>query len=504
MLKENNIWSGSNTFLKSVVFPKNQTFHLDNLVSDSPKSGSMLYYDGSKYSNIEPGPSNSSLVLLGDKPTWTSINISKVSGILPIENGGTGWTNVPNPGLLFINKDIIESISPVNNKVLAYINNEFTWISLPEQVTIQSIEVPDTSNFITLDDIPKQKDFWEVANGGTGLKNVKRGDLLYSNQDNKITVLSAVSKENFILSVENDLPKWIELDVNKILKKQIKDFPTFEISDKVKINNIEIARIDSDINGTALSIREILPANLGGTGFDVSNIPMGSILYASEQSHYNILSPGEADSVLISNGENKAPSYKKINLEYAAGSGIKLSDKTFSFDNEASYTFTNPQSFNLISTKIAKLSRIILEEDTIDKNNNSLFVDNNTLFFRSNNNNHNLLQKQEIIQPYITLQILCNTNDLSAPFMIPYLSDHKEQFRVKRLDWYITDYKESININIVKNGIDLLSNDILVDNKTGYINNFGLLELLSGDFIFFSASVENKWNLWITLERLSI
>ena len=62
MLKENNIWSGSNTFLKSVVFPKNQTFHLDNLVSDSPKSGSMLYYDGSKYSNIEPGSSNSSLV----------------------------------------------------------------------------------------------------------------------------------------------------------------------------------------------------------------------------------------------------------------------------------------------------------------------------------------------------------------------------------------------------------------------------------------------------------
>ena len=88
--------------------------------------------------------------------------------------------------------------------------------------------------------------------------------------------------------------------------------------------------------------------------------------------------------------------------------------------------------------------------------------------------------------------------------MIPYLSDHKEQFRVKRLDWYITDYKESININIVKNGIDLLSNDILIDNKTGYINNFGLLELLSGDFIFFSASVENKWNLWITLERLSV
>ena len=153
MLKENNIWSGSNTFLKTVVFPKNQTFNLDNLVSDSPKSGSILFYDGSKYSNIEPGPSNSSLVLLGDRPTWTSINISNVSGTLPIHNGGTGWIELPKSGLLYLDDDVIKSIPLKNNKVLSCVNNKITWISLPEQVNIQSIDIPDTSKFITLDDI---------------------------------------------------------------------------------------------------------------------------------------------------------------------------------------------------------------------------------------------------------------------------------------------------------------------------------------------------------------
>jgi hypothetical protein len=504
MLKENNIWSGSNTFLKTVVFPKNQTFNLDNLVSDSPKSGSILFYDGSKYSNIEPGPSNSSLVLLGDKPTWTSINISNVSGILPIHNGGTGWTDIPKSGLLYLDDDVIKSIPLKNNKVLSCVNNKIAWISLPEQVSIQSVDIPDTSKFITLEDIPQQKEFWEVINGGTGLKTVKKGDLLYAESDNKFTILSSMGKENCILSVVNELPRWIEFDINKILRKQIKDFPSFNISEKVKINDIELARIDSDIFGSSRTIREILPANLGGTGFDVSNIPVGSILYASEQSHYNILNPGEYGSVLISNGENKAPSYKKINLDYEAGHGVSLSNKTFSFDDKASFNFSNIQNFEQANIKNAKISRLVLDEDTSEKNNNSLFIENNTLFFRSNDTSHNLLAKQENKPSYITLQILHNTSDLSAPFMIPYTSDDKEQFRVKRIDWYITDYKEQTSMNIVKNGIDLLSNDIAVDSKTGSMNNFGLLELLSGDFIFVSTPAENKWNLWITLERLAV
>lgn len=94
-------WSGPHVFQRPVVFSSDQRFDAAALVARGSVTGSLLHFNGLGWEVLQPPAAESVLTSSNGLVRWSKASLSaSVSGILPVNRGGTGIDTLEQDGLL--------------------------------------------------------------------------------------------------------------------------------------------------------------------------------------------------------------------------------------------------------------------------------------------------------------------------------------------------------------------------------------------------------------------
>jgi hypothetical protein len=365
--------------------------------------------------------------------------------------------------------------------------------------------------------------------GGLGFSNIQRGDIVFGFADNNISKLSTTNHEGKVLKVINGLPEWQDIDIKEELKTQLKDI-TFIKEDNQKlifdgISRYEIATVDSDINGKASGLTKILPANKGGTGLNLSELSLGSIVVKNTESDkYFAIQPGEDGQTLQSNGSNQIPSYKyqveNITTDKYLTSNKQRNQINLNLNTDVSFDWLAEHKFKKINVTEEINANVIKLENRPDNQPvlNSLYKRNNDLIYNKDGIDYCLNQNftQELRESHIIK--VCDNSTLSENaltphnIMFPYTSGkaHEEQlWKLKRIDIYChTIAEQDAQIDFVCDKQSILNQEIIVNafvNKSCSFN-FSRNQFNSGDMIFVKTKElygADNFTIWAVIEKIN-
>lgn len=569
------VWTGKHSFSNEIKFSSNQKFNSSQIFISNDKPNSILVSLQNKISCLEATDPSSYLQFDGLSISWKPLVLSSsILGVLEVKNGGTGWHKAPSPGILYFDSNQFKTHQLENNKILSSQNNQLTWIdfkhSFEQEIKnneeISQIQSSLSNLKITNDGLefkisskndPDEKESFYLSfdvlknsisektdktvftenihgvlnlkNGGLGFNNINRGDIVYALSDDNISKLSTTNHEGKFLRVKNGLPEWHDIDIKDELKLHLKDI-TFIKEENNKLifdgnNKYEIATIESDIKGKASSLTDILTADKGGSGLNISDLPLGALLIKStDKNKFYILPPGEKGQALQSNGSNQLPSYK-YQIENITTDEFIVSEK---IQNQLSLKLNINANFNWQSEHIFKQIKVTDEiaANVITLQNrpdnqpvpNSLFKRNNDLFYNKDGVDYCLSQNlsPEIKESHV-LKICDNSTfneNAITPhnIMFPYTSGkaHEEQlWKLKRIDIYChTIPQQNAEIDFVCDRQSVLNQEIIINafvNKSSSFN-FSRNQFHSGDMIFVKTKElygADNFTIWAVIEKIN-
>ncbi len=568
-------WTGKHSFANEIKFSSNQKFNSSQIFISNNKPNSILVSLQNKISLLEATDPSSYLQFDGVDLSWKPLILSSnMLGVLDVKNGGTGWHKIPSQGILYFESNSFKTLAFQNNKVLTSKDNSLEWLDLDSAVSkiidqnlniinlqssISNIKITEngftfktTSEkdpeekedfHLTFDLLKKSvfektdktvltediKGILSIDKGGLGFNNIERGDIVFGFSDNNISKLSAVNHDGKILTVINGLPQWQEIDIKEELRTQLKDITFIKEENQSLIFNgssrFEIATIDSNIKGKASGLTQILPADKGGTGLNLSEIPLGSLIVKNtEADKFFAIQPGEKGQSLQSNGANQIPSYeyqvenittdKHITSEKLKNQiNLKLNTNV-NFDWQAEHKFKNINVTEEIKTNVIKLENRPDNQPVV----NSLFKRNNDLIYNKDGIDYCLSQNftQETKESHV-LKICDNASlveNTVTPFnvMFPYTSGkaHEEQlWKLKRIDIYChTIAEQDAEIDFVCDKQSILNQEIIINafvNKSCSFN-FSRNQFHSGDMIFVKTKElygADNFTIWAVIEKIN-
>jgi len=568
-------WTGKHSFSNEIKFSSNQKFNSSQFFISNDKPNSVLVSLQNKISLLEATDPSSYLQFDGINLSWKPLILSSSAlGVLEVKNGGTGWHKVPTQGVLYFEANSFKTLAFQNNKILASKENALEWLDLDSTVTkiidqnanilnlqssISNIKITETGlTFkITSEKDPEEKEDFHLTydllkksvfektdktvltedikgilsfnKGGLGFNNIERGDIVFGFSDNNISKLSAVNHEGKVLKVVNGLPQWQDIDIKEELRTQLKDITFIKEENQSLIFNgstrYEIATIDSNINGKASGLTQILPAEKGGTGLNLSELPLGSVIVKNTESDkFFAIQPGEEGQSLQSNGPNQVPSYvyqvENINTDKYLTSEKHKNQINLKLNTNAKYDWLAEHNFKTITVAEEINVNVIKLENRPDNQPviNSLFKRNNDLIYNKDGIDYCLNQNftQEIKESHV-LKICDNASlveNTLTPFnvMFPYTSGkaHEEQlWKLKRIDIYChTVAEQDAEIDFVCDKQSILNQEIIINafvNKSCSFN-FSRNQFHSGDMIFVKTKElygADNFTIWAVIEKIN-
>ena len=569
------VWSGKHTFSNEIKFSSNQKFNSSQIFITNDKPNSILVSLQNKISLLEATDPSSYLQYDGVNLSWKPLILSPSAlGVLEVKNGGTGWHKTPSQGILFFEANSFKTLALQNNKILTAKENKLEWLDLNSSVTqiinenpnilnlqssISNIKITETGlTFkITSEKDPEEKEDFHLTydllkksvfektdktvltkdikgilsfdKGGLGFNNIERGDIVFGFSDNNISKLSAVNHEGKVLKVVNGLPQWQDIDIKEELKTQLKDITFIKEENQSLIFNgttrYEIATIDSNINGKASGLTQILPAEKGGTGLNLSELPLGSIIVKNTESNkFFAIQPGEDGQSLQSNGANQIPSYEyqveNINTDKYLDSEKQRNQINLKLNTDVDFNWLAEHRFKTITVAEEIKTNVIKLENRPDNQPviNSLFKRNNDLIYNKDGIDYCLSQNftQEKKESHV-LKICDNASlveNTLTPFnvMFPYTSGkaHEEQlWKLKRIDIYChTVAEQDAEIDFVCDKQSILNQEIIINafvNKSCSFN-FSRNQFHSGDMIFVKTKElygADNFTIWAVIEKIN-
>jgi hypothetical protein len=569
------VWTGKHSFLNEIKFSSNQKFNSSQIIINNDKPNSILVSLQNKISLLEATDPSSYLQYDGVNLSWKPLILSSsVLGVLDIKNGGTGWYKTPAQGLVYFDSNSLKTLVFEDDKILFSKDNSLQWLDLNASVSkiinqnqnilnlqssLANIKITETglSFKITSEKDPEEKEDYHLTfdllkqsvfqktdktvltenikgivsfdKGGLGFTNIQRGDIVFGFADNNISKLSTKNHEGKVLKVVNGLPEWQDIDIKEELKTQLKDI-TFIKEDNQKLifdgtARYEISTVDSDIKGKASGLTKILPAEKGGTGLNLSELPLGSVIVKNtETDKYYAIQPGENGQTLQSNGANQIPSYKYqvenittdkhlTSLKNKNQINLKLNTDV-NFDWLAEHKFTKIIVTEELNANIIKLENRPDNQPVL----NSLFKRNNDLIYNKDGIDYCLSQNinQEVKENHIIK--ICDNSTLIENaltphnIMFPYTSGkaHEEQlWKLKRIDIYCHSIAEqNAEIDFVCDKQSILNQEIIIEafvNKSCSFN-FSRNQFHSGDMIFVKTKElygADNFTIWAVIEKIN-
>ena len=568
-------WTGKHSFSNEIKFSSNQKFNSGQFFISNDKPNSILVSLQNKISLLQATDPSSYLQFDGINLSWKPLILSSSAlGVLEVKNGGTGWHKVPTQGLLYFEANSFKTLAFQNNKVLTSKENSLEWLDLDSTVTkiinqnknitslqssISNITITESGlTFkITSEKDPDEKEDFHLTfdllkksvfektdktvltndikgilsfdKGGLGFNHIQRGDIVFGFSENNISKLSSTNHEGKILTVVNGLPQWQEIDIKEELRTQLKDITFIKEENESLIfdglSRYEIATLDSNIRGKASGLTQILPAEKGGTGFNLSELPLGSVIVKNtETDKFFAIQPGEDGQSLQSNGPNQIPSYKyqietittdkHLNSEKQKNQVVLKLNTNTNYDWLAEHNFKNITVTEEIKANVIKLENRPDNQPII----NSLFKRNNDLIYNKDGIDYCLSQNftQEAKESHV-LKICDNASlveNTLTPFnvMFPYTSGkaHEEQlWKLKRIDIYChTVAEQDAEIDFVCDKQSVLNQEIIINafvNKSCSFN-FSRNQFHSGDMIFVKTKElygADNFTIWAVIEKIN-
>jgi hypothetical protein len=562
-------WTGKHIFSENIEFSSKQKFNYNQLNLPLNSNNSVLVNQDNKPNLIKAQEEATYLQFDGSIFTFNPLALSpNIQGVLELNNGGTGWHKLPHDGFVILKSKKLQTIKPEENRILSFQNQEYVWIDINSNIEAvintnkllselnlkseifsvnesgiqfnidnEEEKVPFYISFNDLKNILEQKNDPTVLSkdiqgvisfnqGGLGLNSIERGDLLYSAVNNTINKLSSYNQENKVLTVKNGIPSWQDIDVKTELQKQFSDV-TFIKEKNSRLyfdgsKSFEIATTDSDINGNANGLSRILPIEKGGTGFDLSQAPLGSALYIGfDKDKLSYVNPGEKGQILISNGADKVPSYSyTVNKIKSDNYIISSEDKDIvklELNTNVDYSWNNKHSFNDAKINNNLEAKVITFENNSSKQNQNkqLFVRSDELFYVKNGQEICLSSPSDSTKENHVLKLCDNANlqeSMINPhiIMLPFTNTKAQQedvWKIKRVDIYChTPPKEDIEIDLVCDRFSILNEKIAVEAFVNKASSFNFSKNLfhSGEMIFIKTRElcgADNFTIWAVIEK---
>lgn len=156
-----------------------------------------------------------------------------------------------------------------------------------------------------------------VENGGTGQTSFTTYGILYGNGSSGISVTPIGNAGFFLKGNGNAAPSWIDPSLVTVGKANTL---TTSRTLKVDLSSTTYPSFDGSTD-TIIGVDDTLGVAHGGTG--IETVVANGFLYGAGTNSMNVLAPGEPGAVLITNGQNTAPSWAaQSNL--SVGSAAKL------------------------------------------------------------------------------------------------------------------------------------------------------------------------------------
>ncbi len=569
------VWTGKHSFSSEIKFSLNQKFNSSQIFFTDEKPNSILVSLQNKFSSLQATDPSSYLQFDGLNIIWKPLVLSSnILGVLDVKNGGTGWHRPPASGLLYFDTNQFKTYQIENDKILYSRSNQLVWLDFKDLFEKEITQYSDFNNLksslfnlkisndglqfkISSKNDPEEKEDFFLPfdllkesvfhktdktvlvdningvlgfdKGGFGFNNISRGDIVYAFSDNNISKLSTTNNEGKILRVKNGLPEWHDIDIKEELKLHLKDI-TFIKEENTKLffdgnNRYEIATVDSDIRGKSSGLTQILTAEQGGTGLNISSLPLGSVLIkGTDNDKFFILSPGEKGQSLQSNGANQLPSYK-YQIENINTDEYLISEKTqnqikLKINTDSNFNWNAEHTFKKVNITEELNANVITLQNRPDNQPvpNSLFKRNNDLFYNKDGIDYCLSQivNEEIKESHV-LKICDNSTfkeNTITPHnvMFPYTSGkaHEEQlWKLKRIDIYCHIVAEQdAEIDFVCDKQSILNQEIIINafvNKSCSFN-FSRNQFHSGDMIFVKTKElygADNFTIWAVIEKIN-
>lgn len=300
--EDTKIWNNNNIFTKNISFSISQKFPILSLDYANHPSGSILFANGVNWDILKPNLTNQFLSFTSNGLQWQHLQFSNIHGVLPVSQGGTGWSILPEKGL-FVNsaKEVLDFLPfPEEFNILSANNGEAEWIDfkiIVDEVSKKFKTINVINNIATLNN---NNPILKLTDG-----NVASGLILNSGKG-KISFSANSLELGEYNSSLNSLA--FNLDIyNKKFDFKINESPVFTINEDGLLENCKI---------TTEQVRGILPIEKGGVGN--LNLNSGDLIFFSNENKFISLSTKDKEGCFLQ-VKDGIPQYSSLDKSFLDG-----------------------------------------------------------------------------------------------------------------------------------------------------------------------------------------
>ena len=130
------IWKGKHAFLEPISFSANQWMSANKLVAENQASGDLMFAKTEGWDRLPIGRDFQVLMAVRGAPRWAQLNLESTLGILPVERGGTGLSNLQSNTLISVGEDgEIVCLTGRDNHYLTQNTGKLVWREIQELPT---------------------------------------------------------------------------------------------------------------------------------------------------------------------------------------------------------------------------------------------------------------------------------------------------------------------------------------------------------------------------------
>ena len=544
------------------------------------EAGSMLFANSkNNLSKLAPGKNNQILTIVDKIPSWC--DFSGVTG-----NGKSSYLAVWSS-----KKDICETNIQIDNEklilkeknssiligdvLLSSENDSFTVMSAKESLAL----VKDTFSIqhnnkavvkfwkgkLTVGSIPVDRidGTLDVSKGGTGMAQYSVGSIVYASSNDTLSALSIDNSDGFYLKAVNGRPQWAPIETvsakttnNTTLElspgtqhRAPLQFQVGELTSSPQIGAIEwdgqkilVTTKDNqrkallfdgeNINSLSKGVFEPVLTNMGGTGRNLSNKPIGSLLFIESNSTVGILSPEPGAFIRFDSNSLPILSHAVQDITSDGGIVVSSSDKYvphLSIDQTSNFspiwsgvhTFVNglllgtDTTLNFAQNIKSGLPQIHFEtcQEPKQKQNGDMWFNNDLFVFVNGSTVNVTAQSNTTIAQVQHLRICEGVSPVSntirkIKYPLPYGSDgvSKIKWKFVRADLRIEESPSNNDgkLRIYVNGDSILESELTVSvgSQSASSQHFIMPYAYSGDLIsieFGETGGGDCWSLYLTV-----
>jgi hypothetical protein len=275
-------WSGQHVFTEPVQFSGSQRYQIEQIVDNNAALGAVYWHNGLAIQKAVPSGPYKVLLFDGSRVSWSTPAISHVTGVLSVDNGGTGLSRINRGAILFAadNNYIAGLPAGAHGQALIIQNG------LPSWGFVGNIRGDTSTGFVPM---------------SASVNYLSDSPIFVTGDTVELTGTLKVGA-NLVFNSNTNHTSIGTNDVSIILKKT----GAFEIgSTKFNTRGVMTAGgIQADL------IQGLIPVSKGGTGLNA--LAPGDLLYANESGSLSRLAAPNGAGWVIGTNTNGMPVWVDI------------------------------------------------------------------------------------------------------------------------------------------------------------------------------------------------